>query len=190
MSKIETRLMDKNIILFLLLSSISLDMMAKKVLEEQNYNNLPFKEFTLDGAGEYELDLDFDGYNEKIIVDENSNISVFKIDQNGEKKNISNEIPYCMIRIHRCCEAHRAYTTVNYLLHTLYSEAHYGCCDMERHQFRKVGDKWIEEIPIKPLSVIAGDLHPKRHLFRVYIGQSYFWKWSNNSGGVHYRVKY
>ena len=143
MPKIETRLTGKNILLFLLLSSISLDMMAKKVLEEQNYNNLPFKEFTLDGAGEYELDLDFDGYNEKIIVDENSNISVFKIDQNGEKRDVSNEIPYCMIRIHRCCEAHRAYTTVNYLLHTIYSEAHYGCCDMEKHQFRKVGDKWI-----------------------------------------------
>jgi hypothetical protein len=61
---------------------------------------------------------------------------------------------------------------------------------MERHQFRKVGDKWIEEIPIKPLSVIAEDLYPKRYLFRVYIGQSYFWKWSNNSGGVYYRVKY
>lgn len=78
--------MGKIFLLFLLLSSISLDMMAKKVMQEQNYNNLPFKEFTLDGAGEYELDLDFDGYNEKIIVDENSNISVFKIDQNGEKK--------------------------------------------------------------------------------------------------------
>ena len=103
MLKKEIELMSKKILLFLLLSSISIDLTAKKGMEEQNYNNLPCKEFTLENAGEYKLDLDFDGNNEELLVDENSNIIVFKIDQYGGKCDVSNEIPYSMIRIHSCC---------------------------------------------------------------------------------------
>ena len=187
MLKKEIELMSKKILLFLLLSSISIDLTAKKGMEEQNYNNLPCKEFTLENAGEYELDLDFDGNNESLLVDENSNIIVFKIDQYGGKCDVSNEIPYSMIRIHSCCEAHRAYTTINYLLHTIYSEAHYGCCSMERHQLRKVVDKWTEDIPIKPLSIIGRYMYPKCHLYCSYRGRTYYWVWGNGYGGFQYR---
>ena len=40
----------------------------------------PFNEETYDQEGDYLADIDFDGLNEKICVDEYSNVKVYKVD--------------------------------------------------------------------------------------------------------------
>ena len=72
----------------------------------------PFHEDTYDQEGDYLADVDFDDINEKICVNEYSNVKVYKVDCDGlYSKDVSTEIPYCYLRIHQCCPVHRAYTT-------------------------------------------------------------------------------
>ena len=114
----------------------------------------PFHEETYDQEGDYLTDIDFDGFNEKICVDEYSNVKVYKVDCDGlYSRDVSTEIPYCYLSIHRCCPAHRAYTTINYSQKTIYIEAHYGSSDMGVRQFKKMGNRWKEIIPVKPMSI-------------------------------------
>lgn len=160
-------------IVFILINAI-----AREQLSKQYDDNMPFHEIVLEDDGEYNLDLDFDGIDEKIVADENSNIVVLKTDMAGRQINVSNIIPYSMIRIHRCCAAHRAYTIVNYLLHTIYVEAHYGSCEELICQYRKVGNTWKEIIPVEPLCIMQRNyLFPESPRGWVYYGSLKFWKW-------------
>ena len=138
----------------------------------------PFNEETYDQEGDYLVDVDFDGLNEKIYVDEYSNVKVYKVDSDGSySKDVSAKIPYCYLRIHRCCPAHRAYTTINYLQKTIYTEAHYGSRDFEKHQYRKIGDSWSEIRPMTPLSIISKDLFPPHPRGWVYHWSHPVWEW-------------
>lgn len=138
----------------------------------------PFHEETYDQEGDYLTDIDFDGFNEKICVDEYSNVKVYKVDCDGlYSKDVSATIPYCYLRIHRCCPAHRAYTTINYMQKTIYTEAHYGCCDFEIHQYKKVGESWSEIRPMTPLSIISKDLYPPHPRGWVYHWSRPVWEW-------------
>ncbi len=148
----------------------------------------PFHEITLDQEGIYNIDVDFDGVNERIDVDENSIIMVNKINEYGAYTDVSNEIPYSMIRIHRCCPAHRAYTTINYLQQTIYTEAHYGFCEAKISQYKKVGNNWISVLPIIPLTTVYKDMFPKNHTIKMYFGSLCYWSWANGKGGFYYRI--
>jgi len=152
-------------------------------------NITQFQDITIDQEGVYEIDLDFDGVNERMAVDENSNIAVHKVNEYGVYVDVSNEVPYSMIRIHRCCEAHRAYTTINYLQQTIYTEAHYGSCDAQIIQCKKVGNDWIWVNPIKPLSIMNKDLYPQCHIAKRYLGSPCHWSWGNGKGGFHYWLR-
>lgn len=131
-------------------------------LTERRANSIfPFDEVTLDDNCTYYNDVDFDGCIEKIERRDNGDISVYRVDEKGEYDiDISSDIPYCWIRINLCCPAHKAYTTINNRMQTIYTEAHYGCSDCQIHQYKKVGETWREELPVKPLSLINKDLYP------------------------------
>lgn len=151
-----------------------------------NYSS--FHEVTLDSDGTYDIDLDFDGLNERIVADEYSNIVIYKIDKDGNQTDVTNNLPYSMIRIHRCCEAHRAYTTINYSLHTIYSEAHYGCNDSEIKHFKKVGNEWRDVLPIIPFSIRNKDLFPQKHIVQRYYEKTCYWAWGDGLGGFRYLI--
>lgn len=137
-----------------------------------------FQEETYDQEGDYLADVDFDGNNEKICVDEYSIVKVYKVDRDClYSRDVSTEIPYCYLRIHRCCPAHRAYTTINFMQKTIYTEAHYGCCDYEIHQYRKIGDSWSEIRPMTPLSILSKDLYPPLPRGWVYHWSHPVWEW-------------
>ena len=120
----------------------------------------PFHEETYDQEGDYLTDIDFDGFNDDY-----------------ERGLFIDHLPYCYLRIHRCCPAHRAYTTINYMQKTIYTEAHYGCCDFEIHQYKKVGESWSEIRPMTPLSIISKDLYPPHPLGWVYHWSRPVWEW-------------
>ena len=99
---------NKMMFLPILISLLSQNVMAGAIMDIASTNRLPFHEITLDTEGTYDLDVDFDGINERIIADEYSNVTVLKRNILGEQVDVSQEIPYSLIRIHRCCDAHRA----------------------------------------------------------------------------------
>lgn len=166
----------KKFFLFFLMSLLSCDIVANKVMGDVNHH--PFHEITLDDDGVYDLDVDFDGIDDKIIVDEYSNVTVLKKNKHGMYTNVSDQIPYSMIRIHRCCEAHRAYTTINYLQHSIYVEAHYGYSERTVRKFRKINDDWIEIYPIKPLSLLLENMFPPKPVGWIDYGSQMVWRWS------------
>ncbi len=168
---------------------VAINVVAKEQSCKQGYDNLPFHEIILEDDGEYDIDLDFDGTDEKIIADENSNIVVLRKDMSGKYLDVSAVIPYSIIRIHSCCDVHRAYTAINHLQHTIYSESHYGCSEMSIRQFQKVGERWQEVIPVTPSSIINKDLYLPRHLFMEYFGSIRHWYWGNGKGGLHYLLR-
>ena len=132
-------------------------------------NDLPFNEITLDKDTPYYIDIDFDGEIEKIFKGERGDIFVFKKDKSGDYTvDISSEKPFCWIRINSCCPAHKAYTTINYAQRTIYSEAHYGC-DYIQKKFQKVGNIWVERLPIRPLSIISKELFPETHQYKIWL---------------------
>lgn len=105
-------------------------------------------------VGEYEIDLDFDKIKERLTVDNESNLKVYKKDIiTGKEKDVSLEFPYCIYNIHQCCPPHTAYTVINYLNKTIYVESHYGATSEETVQWKKVGDKWVEIEPILPITI-------------------------------------
>ena len=115
---------------------------------------------------------------EKIIADEYSNITILKENMHGEEVDVSKEIPYNLIHIHRCCDAHRAYTTISFSQHTIYTEAHYGYSEKVVRKFRKIEGAWMEIFPIKPLSVLQEDMFPPKPVGWIYYGSHMVWKWS------------
>ena len=137
-----------------------------------------FNEFTLGGEGEYFIDVDFDGVKESVrVVD--GDVMVRKLDaEKNVCKDVSHEMPYCMIRAHACCDAHAAYTTFNYTERTVYIEAHYGCCEQNVRQFKKIGNGWMEVRPIKPLSILQANLRPVFPVGWIYYGSYKVWNWS------------
>lgn len=68
----------KMMFLPILISLLSQNVMAGAIMEIASTNRLPFHEITLDTEGTYDLDVDFDGMNERIIADEYSNVTVLK----------------------------------------------------------------------------------------------------------------
>ena len=133
----------------------------------------PSFELVLYNDGEYEIDLDFDNVKEKLIVDNESNLMVYKKDSITDKeKDVSLEFPYCIYRIHRCCPPHTAYTVINYLNKTIYVEAHYGATLEEIVQWKKVGDTWVEIEPILPTTI--RNLFLLAPLRRPWINQNKF----------------
>ncbi len=146
----------------------------KPLIEKNNmakdYNNIYktdstsmlFNEITLYYDGEYAVDVDFDGELDKVVVDK-GDVSVY-IDE----KDVSLEIPFCWFRAHRCCPPHNAYTTINYSMHSVFVEAHYGCCDKLKKQFVKNDNTWMEIYPLKPFSIINESLFPVSVFCRDY----------------------
>ncbi|MBR4380309.1 MAG: hypothetical protein IKP48_03545 [Bacteroidaceae bacterium] len=133
-----------------------------------------FNEVTLDDNRTYYNDVDFDNNVEKIERKDNGEILVYKADNKGKCViDVSSDIPYCWIRINLCCPAHKAYTTINYKMQTIYVEAHYGCNDCQINQYKKIGDTWREVLPVKPLSLINLDLFPKEPFY----WDEYKWCW-------------
>ena len=139
-----------------------------------------FDETTLDSEGEWHVDVDFDGVNEKVAVMER-NVIIYK-----GSEDVSKVYPYCLITVHVCCPAHTAYTTFNFTERTIYSEAHYGFANAEIHKIKKTENGWIETAAITPLSVMNKDLYPHFHLKRIFPGSSCRWIWGNGYGGFHY----
>ena len=168
----------KMLIFPFLISLLSRSVMAGTFMDIANNDLLPFHEIILDTDGTYYLDMDFDGINEEIIVDEYSNVTILRRNMHGEKVDVSKEIPYCMMHIHRCCDAHRAYTTINFSQHTIYTEAHYGYSEKVVHKFRKVEGAWMEIYPIKPLSLLQKNMFPPKPVGWIYYGSHMIWKWS------------
>ena len=72
----------KKLFLFFLMSLLSCDIVANKVMGDVNHH--PFHEITLDDDGVYDLDIDFDGIDDKIVVDEYSNVTVLKKNKHGK----------------------------------------------------------------------------------------------------------
>ena len=133
-----------------------------------------FNEVTLDDNRTYYNDVDFDSNVEKIERKDNGEILVYKADNKGMCViDVSSDIPYCWIRINLCCPAHKAYTTINYKMQTIYVEAHYGCNDCQINQYKKIGDTWREVLPVKPLSLINQDLFP----MEPFYWDGYKWCW-------------
>ena len=161
-----------------LISLLSQSVMAGTFMDIGHNNRLPFHEITLDTDGTYYLDVDFDGINEKIIADEYSNVTVLKENMHGEEVDVSKEIPYNLIHIHRCCDAHRAYTTISFSQHTIYTEAHYGYSEKVVRKFRKIESTWMEIYPIKPLSVLLENMFPPKPVGWIYYGSHMVWRWS------------
>ncbi len=148
-------------------SQITQEIVCKESLDEKQSNTLPFYEVTLDGGSTHYVDVDFDGKPEKIFRDESGNVYTYKTNKDGKYLiDVSSEIPYCWIKIYLCCPAHKAYTTINYKFHTIYTEAHYGCSDCRINQYKKEGDTWIEILPTRPLSEFHKYLYPQ---------QAYYW---------------
>ena len=169
---------NKMMFLPILISLLSQNVMAGAIMDIASTDRLPFHEITLDTEGIYDLDVDFDGINERIIADEYSNVTVLKRNILGEQVDITQEMPYSLIRIHRCCDAHRAYTTINFSQHTIYAEAHYGYSEYNIRKFRKIDDSWLEIYPIKPLSLLIENMFPKKPVGWVYYGSHMVWRWS------------
>ena len=145
-----------------------------------NINILPFNEVTLDENKIHLVDVDFDDEMEKISRNNNGDILVYKKDKNGDyTQNVSMEIPYCWIKLNPCCPAHNAFTTINYILKTIYTESNYGCYYCEQKKYQKVDGSWKEITPIMPLSVINKDLLPPPHLYSEWLwGDRYAWRWN------------
>jgi hypothetical protein len=160
--------------------------LSHKALGADNPRDIPFQEITIDKEGQYDIDVDFDGMNEVVQVDNNGNVEVVKIDKNGKRSVVTNELPYSVIRAHSCCEAHRAYTTFNYLQHTIYSEAHYGGFTREISKYKKVGEDWVQVLPTEPFSMINKVLLPQPHIVQRFIGTPCRWYWGNGRGGFLY----
>ena len=169
---------NKIMLLLFLISLPSHNAMAGTIIDSASHEHLPFHEITLDTDGTYYLDVDFDGINEKIIADEYSNVTVLKENMHGEEVDVSKEIPYSLIHIHRCCDAHRAYTTISFSQHTIYTEAHYGYSEKVVRKFRKIESTWMEIYPIKPLSVLLENMFPPKPVGWIYYGSHMVWKWS------------
>lgn len=140
----------------------------------------PFSEMTLSSDGDWSIDVDFDGADEKVSV-KDGNVFVFK-----GNKDVSKDMPYCLITAHECCSAHTAYTTFNYSDQSIYSEAHYGFADIKIRKIKKTENGWIDVAAIRPLSIINKVLYPKNHLQRIFLGSSCHWTWGNYHGGLHY----
>ena len=133
-----------------------------------------FNEVTLDDNRTYYHDVDFDGNVEKIERGENGDIFVYKADKDGKYNiDVSSDIPNCWIRINTCCPAHKAYTTINYKMQTIYVEAHYGCNDCQINQYKKIENIWREVLPVRPLSLINKDLY----LMQPFYWDGYKWCW-------------
>ena len=160
-----------------------------KALGLNNPMDMPFHEITIGIEGVYNIDVDFDGVNEGVQVDKNGHLEVVKIDKDRKRSVVTNEIPYSVIRAHSCCEAHRAYTTFNYLLHTIYSEAHYGGFEREICEYKKVGNDWVQVLPTEPFSMMNKDLFPKPYIVQRFLGCTWHWYWGNHFGGFHYWLK-
>ena len=132
----------------------------------------PSFELVLNEVGEYEVDLDFDEIKERLTVDDESNLKVYKKDSiTGKEKDVSLEFPYCIYKIHPCCPPHNAYTVINYLSKTIYVETHYGATLEEVGQWKKVGDKWVEIEPILPTTIRS--LYLLVPLRKVFGGKEY-----------------
>lgn len=145
----------------------------------QREKKMLFNEFTLDREGEFFIDLDFDGEKEIVcVVDGDVTVRKFDVEKRVSK-DVSLEVPYCMIRAHSCCYAHTAYTTFNYTERTVYAEAHYGGFEVEKRRFKKIGDGWIEISPIKPQSILQTNLYLTFPVGWMYFGSYKVWKWSN-----------
>ena len=145
-----------------------------------NIDILPFNEISLDEDKNYLMDVDFDEEMEKISRNYNGDVLVYKKDNNGDySKNVSLEIPYCWIRLNPCCHAHNAFTTINYLSKTIFTESHSGCCYSEQKKYQKIDDSWKEITPIMPLSIINKDLLAPPHLYCEWLwGDRYAWRWN------------
>jgi hypothetical protein len=152
---------------------------TSSLIEKQANNIFPFNEVTLENNCTYYNDVDFDGKAEKIERRDNGYISVYKAGSKGKYDiDVSSDIPYCWIRINLCCPAHKAYTTINYKMQTIYVEAHYGCNDCQINQYKKIGDTWREVLPVKPLSLIYKDLFP----MEAFYWDGYKWHWRIQKG--------
>ena len=137
---------------------------AGKIETQKESLSCFYNEITLYKDTPYLIDIDFDGDLEKICRGERGDIFVFKKDKSGDYTvDVSSEKPFCWIRINPCCPAHMAYTTINYAQRTIYSEAHYGCCEYMQKVFQKVGNTWEERLPIRPLSILSKELFPETH---------------------------
>ena len=145
----------------------------------QKYGERAFNEKTICEDKEYSLDVDFDKAPDIVCV-KNGNVRVYRLNPEIMKyQKVSNQVPYCWLAAHQCCEAHTAYTTFDYVHKTIYIEAHYGCSDMSIRQFKKADNGWEEVIPVKPMSIINRDLYPTSHLNKKIAGRRTIWYWFN-----------
>ena len=146
------------------------------------YGECAFKEKTLcDNDTIFHLDVDFDEVPDSVRVMD-GNVAVGRFDQKTQKYQIvSKQVPYCWLAIHRCCPAHKAFTTFDYINKTIYIEAHYGSSDKRVRQFKKIGDGWEEVIPVMPMSVLNELLYPHSHLIREVHGRRIVWCWRRSN---------
>ena len=63
--------------------------LSHKASGADNPTGIPFHEITIDQEGRYDVDVDFDGVNEVIQVDESGNVNVVKIDKYGKLLHIA-----------------------------------------------------------------------------------------------------
>ena len=170
-----------NIAIFLLLIvevTKSFSQPSNMVVRQDKLHTMHFNELTIDDEGDYLVDVDFDNKKDLVSI-EHGNVNVYQIDlRTGCYENVSEQIPYCKLRAHSCCPAHRAYITINYIEHTLYTEAHYGYSGKAVHQFKKIGDDWIEINPTKPLSIMQAYLYPRLPVGWVLVGRHRRWIWT------------
>ncbi len=147
---------------------------------------LPFNEISLDDDTIYFADVDFDKEIEKLSRNNKGDVLVYKKDKNGDfTRNVSLEIPYCWIKFRPCCPAHKAFTTINYLTKTIFTESHYGCCYSEKKKYKKVDDSLKEISPIIPLSILNKCLLPTIHLYSEWIWRDvYVWRWNYKSWNI------
>ena len=81
-----------------------------------------FNELTLHDDGFYVMDVDFDGEND-IVKIEDCEARVYRHDPTIQGyKNVSKQVPFCFLTAHLCCDAHKAFTTFNYSNKTIYIE--------------------------------------------------------------------
>lgn len=139
-----------------------------------------FNELTLHDDGFYVMDVDFDGEFD-IVKIKDCEVKVYRFDPAIRlSKNVSKQVPYCFLTAHMCCDAHKAFTTFNYSVKTIYIETHYGSGDVNTsiRQFQKVGEEWKEVIPVTPSYIINKDLYPRNHIIEHYVGsRKVHWGW-------------
>ena len=142
------------------------------------YGERAFKEKSLcDNDATFYGDVDFDGTTDIVSVEDGKVTVIRHLPKTLEQQNVSKQVPYCWFAINRCCPAHQAFTTIDYVNKTIYIEAHYGSSDRSIRQFKKVGDGWKEVIPVKPMSKINEDLFPVSHLNKKKVGGKTIWYW-------------